>query len=258
MPKLADRDRILNLLGETNGLSSARIRYDLNLTDERYATVRNQLITEGLAEKYACQGGGLRLTRKGEREFSPDYEVASTVSKEADLYAPLVQALLHDAPETLAFDSSALRRRGKWQNPDVTQISVDVYPRIRHRRVIVTTYEVKQWMRWSVDAVFEAASHARFGHESVVVLEWPDKVFSIEDPRIEGVVRECRRFEVGLATLEPYYSHYRLQIRLEPQYREPTMRDLDEWLDYVLSRNSVAEERFNEIMTQAEPQFRPK
>ncbi len=256
MSKTPDRDRILNLLAETSGLSNARIKYDLNLSDDRYLVVKQQLISEGLAEKYQCNGGGLRLTRKGERDITPESEITSTIGKESDLYEPLVNALGREEPESLAFDTGSIRRRGQWQNPDVTQISVDVYSRLRQRRVILTTYEVKQWGRWNVDSVFEAASHARFAHMSVVVLEWPSKVFSIDDPKLESIVRECSRYKVGLATLEPYYSHYRLQTRLEPAYQDPAPRDIDAWLDYMLSRNSEAERRFNQLMEETEPQFR--
>ena len=67
MSKLSDRDRILFLLSETEGLSNLRIKTELNLTDERYAAVREELIDDNLVEKYVCQGGGIRLTRKGEK-----------------------------------------------------------------------------------------------------------------------------------------------------------------------------------------------
>jgi hypothetical protein len=85
MQKLSDRDRILPLLSETEGLSNIRIKTELNLSDDRYATVRDELIQNNLAEKYQCRGGGIRLTRKGEKE-SPSYDSAgSAIENEAAL-----------------------------------------------------------------------------------------------------------------------------------------------------------------------------
>lgn len=248
MPRNSDRDRVLNVLAESSGLSNARIKQELNLRDERYEQVRAELIDEGLAEKYVCRGGGLRLTKKGEREISPEYEATSSVGKEHELYDPLVQALEREAPESLAFDTASLRRRGKWQNPDVTQISVEVYPYLRRRRVLLTTYEVKQWGVWDVNTVFEAASHARFAHEGFVVLEWTEKAFSVSDPRLVHVVRECQRFGIGLGTLEPYYSQYRFHVRLEPVSKEPSDADVEEWLAYAMERRDDASKRFRELM----------
>ena len=73
MPKLSDRDRILRLLSEAEGLSNIRIKTELNLSDDRYDTVRDELLQDNLIEKYVCRGGGIRLTRKGEKE-SPSYD----------------------------------------------------------------------------------------------------------------------------------------------------------------------------------------
>ena len=256
MPRLSDRDRILNLLAEGEGLSNARIKMELGLGDDRYDDLRSVLIEDGLAEKYVCRGGGLRLTKRGEREISPEYEATSSVDKEADLYAPLVDALFRENPQSVAFDTSSLRKRGKWQNPDVTQVMVEVYPNLRRRRVVLTTFEVKQWGAWDVSAVFEAASHARFAHEGLVVLEWTDKKFSISDPRVANIVRECQRFGIGMATLEPFYSQYRVHTHLEPESKRPDDSDVEEWLDYALSRRADARVRFTDLMDQTGKEIR--
>ena len=64
MPRVSDRDRVLRLLSETEGLSNNRIKTELDLPDERYATVRDMLLDDSLIDKYQCYGGGIRLTRK--------------------------------------------------------------------------------------------------------------------------------------------------------------------------------------------------
>jgi hypothetical protein len=98
MARMSDRDRILRLLSETEGLSNNRIKTELDLPDERYETVRDELLANNLIEKYQCYGGGIRLTRKGEKE-SPSYDGASTIDNEAALYKPLIAFLEKEADE---------------------------------------------------------------------------------------------------------------------------------------------------------------
>lgn len=255
MPRLSDSDRILRLLDESEGLSNLRIKTELNLSDERYSAIREQLIDGGLVEKYVCRGGGIRLTRKGE-ENSPDYEgPSSTVDKEGALYKPLTRFLEaqaeEDGIEAIVISTDGLRARGKWQNPDVTRIAIENYRHLRKVRATVTTYEVKQFRRWDVGAVFEAASHHRFSHEAHVVLEWPKGIeFSLTDPtfKVDQIARECQRFGVGLATLHPYYNGFRLHPRLEPEPSIPDDEDVETWLDYAFSRHSDALRKYNERM----------
>jgi len=252
MARTADRDRILALLAETSGLSNARIKVSLNLGDDRYETVRAELIDDGIAEKYICRGGGLRLTKKGERDFSPETEGESAFAREDELYGAAIEALGQDAGEgSVLFETASLRKRGKWQNPDITELRVDLFPRLRQVRTLLITYEAKLWRRWDINAVFEAASHARFAHEGFLLLEWIEKDFVLDDPRLEQVVRECRRFGVGLATLESYYSHYRVHVRLDAKRNTPKDNDVEEWLDYALSRKRDAETEFDRLMDAA-------
>ena len=63
---------------------------------------------------------------------------------------------------------------------------------------------MKQFLHWSVDAVYEAASHHRFSHAAWVVLEWPKGLdSSLTDPtyKLAQFTTECQRFGIGLATL---------------------------------------------------------
>lgn len=255
MPKSSDRDRILLLLSETDGPSNFRIRTELNLSDDRYVVVRKSLVDDKLVEKYVCRGGGIRLTRKGEKE-SPAYEGASSnVDNEAALYPHLIDFLEEQAQEdeiqAVLCPTHFLKARGKWQNPDVTRIVIVYYPNLRKTHVTVTTYEVKQFPCWNVSAVYEAAAHHRFSHEAYVVLEWPNGVdFSLTDPthKLDQIARECQRFGVGLATLHPYYKSYRLWPRLEPSPGTPDDEDVEAWLDYMFSRDAKALKAYNDKM----------
>jgi TPR repeat protein len=55
----------------------------LNLSDDRYDVVRDELLRDGLVEKYRCAGGGLRLTRKGKKAASQSSASATEESEDA-------------------------------------------------------------------------------------------------------------------------------------------------------------------------------
>ena len=253
MPRMKDDERILDLLsGSPVGLSNQRIKNELKLKDDRYDTVREELLNNGWVEKYACRGGGIRLTAKGEKEVAPDGSVSSSVEREEDLYPFVTDALEREYKDDIVFETGHLRKRGKWQNPDVTQISIDIYPRLKKRDVVITTYEVKQWGRWDVRAVFEAASHARFAHEGFILLEWPQGDFNISEPGIAQIISECQRFGIGVATLEPYYSKHRVHVHVDPAPKRPMDGAVESWLEYALSKHADATKRFDEAMAKAE------
>ena len=199
---------------------------------------------------------------EGERESSIPDENEFTVNKEADLYTPLVQFLERQATEdeipVVICPTHMLKARGQWHNPDITKIAIERYRHIRKTRVMVTTYEVKQFGKWNVGAVYEAASHHRFSHEAYVVLEWPKPVeFSLTDPtyKLDQIVRECQRHGVGLGTMKPHYAGFRLNVRLDPVPTTPTDADVDGWLDYVFLKIERARTTFEKQMN-AEPDDR--
>jgi hypothetical protein len=79
-------------------------------------------------------------------------------------------------------------------------------------------------------------------------MEWIENAFSIDDPRLDQIVRECRRFGIGILTLEKYYASHRVHVRLEADRKEPKDNDVEVWLDHALNRRSDAEKRFNDLM----------
>lgn len=251
MAKQKDIDRVLALLSETEGLSSRRIKLELNLSDERYDIVRETLLDGGQVEKYVCRGGGLRLSKVGEAQVNVSQDYQSSVSKEYDLYTPFKNYLdaqnAADEINSVVIGTHNLRSKGKWQNPDITEVQISYYRYLFKTEIAVVTYELKQYPNWDVRTVFEAASHHRFAHEAHVVLEWPNTAqFSLTDAshRMEQMARECRRFGVGLATLHKHYSGFRLHQRLEARPHVPSPQDANAWLDYTFSRLPASRQEF--------------
>ncbi|WP_139133133.1 hypothetical protein [Pandoraea sp. ISTKB] len=248
MAKPTDRDRLLWLLNEEGGTSNQQAKTILNVSDQRYGRLKDELLGEALIEKYRCRSGGISLTAKGVKHLAPSPE--SAVGKEADLYEELVNVIDHEAYDNeenaFGFDIGSLRNRGKWTNPDVVKFSVRNYPRQRIDKLIVTTYEVKQWRRWNVEAVYEAASHRKFAHEAYVVLEWAK---GAELEGLEVMESACSRFGVGLITLHKHYSGFRKLIQLEAVPNVPSEDDVEDFLEYVLSRKADADKAFADLWT---------
>ncbi len=255
MSRPSDKDRLLWLLTEHGGLSNPYLKSELRMEDSRYLTIVNSLIEDGVIEKYRCRGGGLRLSNKGERTAADLTKGAATsgVSKEKDLYAPFCEILRAEGKQSeecaQIIDSSALRIRGKWSNPDVIKLSVRHYRLQRQSKLFLTTYELKSWGRWNLESVFEAASHRRFAHESYVVLEW------LKDHPVEGleyIEQACGRFGVGLILLQPFYSSFRAEIQLWAEANVPSEDETEEFLSYVLQRaGKETEQDFENLWSNA-------
>ena len=242
MPRPTDVERLMWLLKEQGNTSNQQVRSKLNLTEGRYREIKNQLIEKGLVEKFRCRGGGISLTLKGSsKNAAPNAK--SAVGSESDLYDPFAVALRNEAKENeenaIVLNTSALRKSGKWSNPDLTKISVRSFPIIRTNKVHLTTYELKQWGRWNLEAAYEAASHSKFAHQSYVVLEWA-KDFPVEG--LDGLMQVCGRFGVGLMTLQPHYKKWRHEVQLEAVETMPSDDFIEEFLGYVLNRQNGSSE----------------
>lgn len=247
MTRPADKDRLVWLLQEQGSSSNRNVRSTLKLSDDRYAKIKQELLDERLIEKVRGQGGGVQITTRGMKEKTlPD--AVSSVENEKALYNPFVAILDAEATENeesaLVVDTSALRKSGKWSNPDVTKISVRKFPILKTHRILLATYELKQWKRWNVESVFEAASQRRFAHEAYVVLEWAkgEEVVGLED-----MISVCSRFGVGLLTLHPYYSSFRYAIQLDAEKHATSDDYVEEYLGYVFERNGDARQRYEDL-----------
>lgn len=247
MPRPADKDRLIWFLQEQGRSSNRRARAALQLADERYAVIRSELLDEGIIEKVKGQGGGVQLTVRGLKEKTLP-NTKSAVENEKSLYGPFQKIMQassdEDEDRAMVIDTSALRMSGKWSNPDITKISVRTFPILRTHKILVTTYELKQWKRWNIESVFEAASQRRFAHESNVVLEWAkgEPVSGIDD-----LMTVCGRFGVGLLTIHPYYSSFQYVTQLDAENHAPNEENVEEFLGYVFEKYPQERVRFNRL-----------
>lgn len=222
----------------------------MELADERYQNVKAELIEQGLIEKVKGQGGGIQLTDKGWK-YGALPESESAVSKEIELYPHFVRLLRDESLENdepaVIIDTSSMRKSGKWVNPDVTKITLRRLPLLRTHKVIVTTYELKQWKRWSLQSVYEAASQRRFAHHSNLVIEWARDA---EVVLPEQIVNDCMRFGVGVLTMRTHYKSFRYFSQVESETHNPPDEVVEQYLEYVFDRYPEAETSFQELWKQ--------
>ena len=250
MSRQTDENRILLLL-EEGGMSNQSLKTALSLTDARYKDVKQQMLAKNLLEVYRARGGGVRLTAKGMEQVRSSLvrskDVISTFS-ESDLYEPFIFYLNSEVTEN---DENAeiiniahFRQRGKWTNPDVVKISVDFYPLQRVQKLFITSYEVKKWLSWNVESVFEAASHRKIAHQSYLVLEWvKDEPYEIS----EHLQQTCVRLGVGLMVMKPYYSGFRHEIKIPAETHNPIESHIEEFLETWLFKDTDANLKFNKL-----------
>lgn len=119
------------------------------------------------------------------------------------------------------------RNSGQWSRPDVTFVRVTKYEHLPSTIVEVTTFEVKR----NADAkdlasVYEAAAHARWAHNTYLVVEIANNDLDVD----VSIRKECNRLGVGLLTVSRTHNKYYFAEILEPKRQEPAPEDLDKFL----------------------------
>lgn len=115
---------------------------------------------------------------------------------------------------------------------------------MKSHRVLLTTYEIKQWRRWNIDSVFEAASQRRFSNQAYLVLEWAK---GEEIVGLEEMLSVCSRFGVGLITLHAYYKSFRYAIQLDAEEHSVSEDRAEEFLDYVFQKDDLAKKAYEDL-----------
>lgn len=127
------------------------------------------------------------------------------------------------------------RKSGKWSRPDISVVTVATSEFfIPPKTLEVTTVEVKRYSDVSVVAVFEAASHGKFGHQSYVAVEWlgSEDIDKSDDPLAEALFKEARRFGVGVIQMRPKGDGgWDIDERLEPDRLNPDPRDCSQFIE---------------------------
>ena len=131
------------------------------------------------------------------------------------------------------------RKSGVWSRPDVSILTISRYDFVPERVLEVTTVEAKRYPDIGPRAVFETASHSRFGHQAYLALEWPEKqnLDDSPDEDVQEVIKESRRFGIGIIQMRRVTGEWDISIILEPVRREPDPADCSGFIGQVFKEN---------------------
>lgn len=133
-----------------------------------------------------------------------------------------------------ALVTARARRRGKWTQPDVCQLTVTNFENLPAATVELSSYELKRRADASkLEAVYEAAAHGRWAHRANLVLEVKDR----ESKIAPEILKDAERFGLGVYKLwftEP--TRVSVQRLGASQVQAPEDSDLDDMISVVLDQ----------------------
>lgn len=215
----------------------------LSVPPDQYFSARAELVAEDAIILGRGRGGTVRLKKPAE---AAEQKPAGGVKDEADLYPPLKRWFDDfwgpDYPPPDYYSCKITgppkghkRKSGKWSRPDLSIVTVATSEFfIPPKTLEVTTVEVKRFPDISVVAVFEAASHGRFGHQSYVAVEWlgPEDLDKSEDADAEVLLKEARRFGLGVIQMRPKNGGgWDIDEVLEPERQNPDPRECSQFIE---------------------------
>lgn len=219
-----------------------------NVNADAYWEVRNQLIDAGVLVKGRGRGGTIyralpatTLSAEAPKASEPGVD-AQFPEGERELYLPFYKTIADfwvkdNAIKEYIIELTAQQGRrttgGRWTRPDVTLIAVGNYQFIPGKIIEITSFELKATDNFDITGVFEAAAHSAFAHKSYLAIQVSNS--AQQNPDLERVRSECRRFGVGLISFGKPSDWQTFEVQVEPDRREPDPRIIDEFITKQIS-----------------------
>lgn len=234
----------------------------LRWPEDRFWSIRDRLIDQGILEKGRGRGGSIRRVMPlpegvvEEDATAPSVTIASAVvvtspiciekyTSESDLYEPMAAVLRNRWARDRSYDRwrvevTALQGRrdtgGRWTRPDITIASLSTYLYLPQKSFDVTTIEVKKYDRLDVTAIYEALAHLRSATRAYVLAYVPDTVMESMEEILSQVYDEARRHGVGVIIAGNPESYEDWEEAVEAVRHEPDPDRLNEFIRTQLSQ----------------------
>lgn len=245
MPRTADQDRLLGALpADGTFVTNKKIREQLNLSDNRYWEVRNQLLKEGKLILGLGYGGRVALkidtTAKPpsakERAEQID-EIREEAVEESTLYVPFADEIRKRSKDE-GFEQTIVQvtawagardTGGPWSRPDVCRVSIRNLIYLGQKAVEVTTFEIKSFI-CDVQGVYEALAHSRRAHRSYLALYKKGNLDEKVAERLGRVETECARTGIGLIIFTDPKNFETYETRVEPRANPVDLSEVNEFI----------------------------
>lgn len=236
--------KIIKSLPEENATTSYK-KFVEKSGEANCEELLKELENFNLVKKGPGPGGTIRLTDSGEgwRKLIVKVEdkyKAILAGSEAELYDILIRLLSEKFGEGTGklakrfyscLDTSGMKGRGQWVNPDVVSLAVKHYAYIPESVIEVSAFEVKRWKEADIKSVWQTGAYHAIAHYLYLVCECPKKE---KIPR--RMVEEAKYLNIGLIELKVTdKGKHNLEIKYEPDRREPDHRALDGFIKNIFS-----------------------
>lgn len=228
-----------NLLAEVpldgTTISNGRLREVLGWNEDKYRTVRDELVAQGAIRLGPGRGG--TVSRVDPQSPVASTRAASRRRPERELYATYGRGLAKWASNQGWSDhfveqtahQGAKKTGGKFTRPDFVVIGFRCYEYTPGKVRDVETIEVKLWP-CGIEAVFEAAAHSRCATRSHLAI-MRDRTLGPSDEDLARLEAECQRFGIGLIVLDDPEDPDTWDYRVDAVRQEPDPELLESFLN---------------------------
>lgn len=260
MPKISDRDRLLAVLPQDGQfVTNKEVRDQLHLKDDRYWTVRQQLLDGGKIIIGRGYGGRVAL-KQGAEQISEEHkqptpkeareeieEIQEEFKAEVNLYKPFADAIrsisldegLDQTIVQVTAWATKKKNHGPWTQPDVCRVSIQNLMYLKQKIVELTTYEIKPNI-CDVHGVYEALSHSRRAHRSYLALYTKNQEADPNaETRLDRLKIECARTGVELMVFSDPKNFKTYETLVEPRANFADLSEVNEFIATQISPNET-------------------
>lgn len=215
------------------------------ISDDDYWVIRNGLIADGKIDVGRGKGGSVYLSSHSQPKLP---KLCNDYKNEKELYGPILKVIedswakddLIDNPVvqiTANLGSKAIR--GKWSRPDLTLVAIRRYEFIPGKTIELVTFEVKTMDDFSLNGVFETASHLKVAHRSYLMIQVskkPDET-NVEFSRLKEY---SQRFEIGVILFDKPDEWETYETIVAAIYKSPEPSELSGFIAQVFYEEKKA------------------
>ena len=248
MARMTDKQRMLDAIPRDGAhIGNSALKALLNMREDRYWSVKDELVKDGLIASARGRGGGVYRIQNVSHTSPPTNVVGYKYSDENSLYEPFIQSIKDGFADQEDFQEHIIEQtahqgsrntHGIWTRPDVTLIGIRTYS-YHPKTMEIITFELKHINGFNIAAVFETAAHTRFANRSFLAVYFPkdEGVFIDEELRKEvGLL--CERFEIGLIFFKDPGDFNTFDFDVEAIWSQPDPAAQDDFIERQISSDS--------------------
>ena len=231
---LGEKDMLDRIPPDGTSIGNGRLRALLNWDIDKYWDIRRALVNKALVQLGRGRGGSVSRVAPSPGKTPPTHPVS--IVKEKDLYPTFHKALVTWAKDQgwtdhfVEHQAASGKKAGMWTRPDFVVVGHKKYEYTPGVVRDIETFEVKT-ADFSVDAVFETASHSRFATKSYLAVAKAPGDDEIDSQLLSRAESECQRFGIGLLLFPVCEDPNTWEWRLDAVRKEPDPEEVERYID---------------------------